>query len=152
MKHLLYDILDTGKHLIVLFRIMQFFYRRVPVVGRCIAHLFRQVIRVYTSCDISPRATIGRACRFPHPLGIVIGDGVVIGDEVGVWQRVTLGSHGRGGDCSYPIIGNRAKIYENASVLGAVTVGQESVIGAHSLVLCDVPQGKTAIGIPARIK
>lgn len=143
---------DSGVHLLVLFRLMHTLHYKMPFCGRFSAHLVRQVIRFYTSCDISPRASIGSGCYFPHPLGIVIGDGVVIMDNVGIWQRVTLGSHGKKGALAYPRIESGACIYESSSVLGGVTIGGNAVVGAHSLVLSDVPSGKIAIGVPAKIR
>ena len=104
-------------------------------------------------CYISPRARIGRRVRFPHPVGIVIGEGTSVGDEVSIFQHVTLGSHGRTGqERAYPEIERRARVSAGAVVIGGVRVGEEAVVGANAVVLCDVPQGALAVGVPAQIK
>tara|TARA_B110001469_G_C9641891_1_gene322994 strand:+ start:435 stop:725 length:291 start_codon:yes stop_codon:yes gene_type:complete len=88
--------------------------------------------------------------KFPHPIGIVIGEGVLIGDRVKIWHHVTIGSHGKEGvDKAYPVIGNDVKIYVNSSVLGGVKVGNEVIVGAHSLVMKNVPNRKIVAGVPA---
>lgn len=110
----------------------------------------RQVNR--RGCMISYHAELGNV-RFPHPLGIVIGEGVVVEDDVRIWQHVTLGSHGRRGEeGGYPIIRKGVKIFANAVVFGHVMVGADAVIGANAVVNKDVPKGATAVGIPARSK
>lgn len=111
--------------------------------------LKKRQIRKYAS-DISYQAVIGKNVSFPHPIGIVIGVGVVIQDNVGIWQHVTLGSVGKG-SMIYPVINKGAKLFANCQVIGNVTIGANAKIGASSLVLNDVPEDKTAVGIPAKI-
>jgi len=103
------------------------------------------------SCDISYDAIIGNSISFPHPTGIVIGLGVIIEDNVRIWQNVTLGSKGNK-EKEYPHIKNNVKIYCSAQILGNVTVGEGSIVGACSLVLEDIPDNAIAIGIPAKTK
>lgn len=103
------------------------------------------------SCDISYDAIIGKNISFPHPTGIVIGLGVIIEDNVKIWQNVTLGSKGNI-EKEYPHIKNNVKIYCSAQILGNVTVGEGSIVGACSLVLEDIPDNAIAIGIPAKTK
>lgn len=108
--------------------------------------------RVLSSCHISPDANIGRRVRFPHPTGIVIGADTQIGDNVRIFQHVTLGSHGRPGqEVGYPIIESDVTIFAGAMVIGSVHIGQSAIIGAGSLVLNDVPHRAIVAGVPAKI-
>jgi len=109
-------------------------------------------MRIYSGCDISPRAKIGRNLTLPHPIGIVIGEGVVVGDNVMIWQHVTLGSKGRTGEpFQYPSVGNNVRIFVGATVIGSVRIGVGATVGAHSLVLHDVPDHATVAGCPASV-
>jgi len=88
----------------------------------------------------------------PHPIGVIIGDGVVIKDNVMIFQQVTLGSHGkRTEEMRYPVIESGVKIYAGAKIIGGVTIGENAIIGANSVVNVDVPAGATAVGIPCKI-
>lgn len=139
-------------HLIGLYRLSRYCKIKVPIVGATMSVLIRHFMRFYTSCDISPLAIIESRVTFPHPTGVVVGDGVVIHSGAKIWQQVTIGSHGKlGQGMKYPVIGNNVRIYAKASVIGGVSIGDSAVIGAHSLVLNDVSAGQTAIGVPARI-
>jgi serine O-acetyltransferase len=123
---------------------------RNVVVNIILLHLKnRQLVRY--GCDISYQAVIGKNISFPHPIGIVVGVGSVIEDNVMIWQNVTLGSKGAETKV-YPYIKSNVKIFSGAQILGSVTVGENSRIGAFSLVLKDVPANSTAVGIPAQIK
>lgn len=105
------------------------------------------------SCQISYKSTIGKGLSLPHPIGIVIGDGVTIEDNVKIWQGVTLGSHGKKEEClAYPYICSGVKIYADTIVLGDVKIGFDSTLGAKSMVLKDVPPNYIAFGIPAKFK
>jgi serine O-acetyltransferase len=102
---------------------------------------------------LPPRQPVPLSTRFPHPVGIVIGEGVRLGERVTIYQSVTLGG-ARLGDWKagrYPSIGDDVTIFAGAVILGAVTVGAGATIGANSVVLSDVPPGHTAVGAPARI-
>jgi len=103
------------------------------------------------SCDIAYTARIGKDVRFGHPLGIVVGNGSIIEDHVRIWQNVTLGSHGRGGEKKYPTIREGARIYAGAVIVGGVTVGKNAVVAANSVVNIDVPDGCVAAGVPCKI-
>lgn len=110
--------------------------------------------RIYSkySCMIAPTARFGRGILFAHPVGVVIGEGVVIGDECIIFQNVTIGkrSLGEGG---YPRIGNRVVIFAGAQILGEIELADDVTVGALSLVTESflVP-GSKAVGIPARMK
>lgn len=100
---------------------------------------------------ISLDAIIGPGLRLPHPVGIVVGSQVHVGDAVTLYQHVTLG---RGTDAfeAYPRVGDHCVIYAGAVVVGGVCVGDRSVIGANAVVVCDVPRDSLAVGVPAKIK
>lgn len=124
-------------------------HRRNIINNIIILWLKKRQIKRY-ACDISYQSKIGIGIRFPHPLGIVIGIGAVVKDNVMIWQNVTLGSVGKSELC-YPTIENNVKLYSSCQILGSVIIGENAKVGASSLVLIDVPKNKTAIGIPAKI-
>lgn len=145
-------LLSMQFHVLVLYRLSHYFYTRVPLIGKLLAEITRHILRAYSSCDISPIAVIGEGVKFPHPTGIVIGNGVKIGAGALIFQQVTIGSHAKADKgFEYPVLGEAVCIYAKSSIVGNVKIGDYAVIGAHSLVLCDVPKGKTALGVPARI-
>lgn len=124
--------------------------RRNIVFNIFIMYLKKKQLLKY-SCDISYQAKIGKNIRFPHPLGIVIGVGSVIEDNVMIWQNVTLGS--KGADTkAYPHIRSNVKIFSAAQIIGGINVGENSRVGAFSLVLKNIPDNSTAVGIPAQTK
>jgi serine O-acetyltransferase len=104
-------------------------------------------------CDISYKSVLGSNIKLPHPIGIVIGDEVIIEDNVTIFQQVTFGSHGkRESKKEYPVIKSGAKIYAGAKIIGGVTIGHNAIIGANSLINIDVPDGSIAYGIPCKVK
>jgi serine O-acetyltransferase len=132
-----------GRHLI---------YKRNFFSKLIVAYLRNKQI-TKRNCHISYNANIDMTIKFPHPIGIVIGDDVVIGKNVKIWQQVTLGSHGKKTqNFDYPIIEEDVKIFAGAKIIGGVTIGKGAIIGANAVVFINVPAGKTAVGIPAKIK
>ncbi|MCK1362225.1 hypothetical protein IVB28_25845 [Bradyrhizobium sp. 199] len=101
-------------------------------------------------CYISTDACLGARLHFPHPVGIVIGEGVKVGDGCTIYQCTTLGRN-KMTDRSYPAVGDNVILYAGAVVIGEVNLGNGSVVGANSVVLRDVPAGSAAVGSPARI-
>ncbi|PKA96791.1 serine O-acetyltransferase [Flavobacteriaceae bacterium MAR_2009_75] len=113
---------------------------------------YKKELIVKRSCDISYNAVIGKKLTLPHPIGIVIGDKVLIEDNVTIFQQVTLGSHGKKSrEKQYPIIRSGAKIYTGAKIIGGVTIGENAIIAANCVVNIDVPPNTVAVGIPCRI-
>lgn len=96
---------------------------------------------------ISPSCTIGNNLYLPHPIGIVVGKGAVLGDNCIIYQNVTLGLKNDG----FPVIGDRVIIYAGAQILGNIKIGDGAVIGANAVVLNDIPAGARAVGVPAKI-
>lgn len=140
--------MKIDKVCVAIYRCSHFFYnKRVTLI----AHLFRILNVVIFSCHISPKARIGKNIKFAHPTGMVIGDGVVIGNDCLIAQNVTLGVKNFYKP-EYPIIGNNVTICANAVVLGDITIEDDVVIGANSTVINDVPKGSIAVGSPARYK
>jgi len=104
-----------------------------------------------TGCDIHPGATIGKRFFIDHATGVVIGETAEIGDDVSLYQGVTLGGVSTNKGKRHPTLGNHIVIGCNASVLGAITIGDNVRIGAGSVVLKDVPDNCTVVGVPGRI-
>ncbi|WP_158569155.1 serine O-acetyltransferase [Pseudotabrizicola alkalilacus] len=102
---------------------------------------------------ISPHAKIGRRLKLPHPTSIVIGEGVIIGDDVTIYQNVTLGGRVLGDwkKGNYPEIAENTVIFAGAVIVGKVRIGRNCVVGANSVVTANIPDNATAVGAPARI-
>lgn len=133
-------------------RIGKFFFKSRWFLFRQIGSYYRIKLITKRNCDISYNAIIGRNVRMPHPIGIVIGDGVVIKDNVMIFQQVTFGSHGRKGrEMNYPTIEKGVKIYAGAKIVGGITIGENAIIGANAVVNIDVPANTVAVGIPCKI-
>jgi serine O-acetyltransferase len=101
--------------------------------------------------DIHPAARFGRRVFIDHGVGVVIGETAVIGDDVLIYQQVTLGGVSTNKGKRHPTIENNVVIGAGSKVLGNITIGENSKVGANSVVIKDVPPDSTAIGIPARV-
>lgn len=124
-------------------------YQRRKGLGRKWAALVHKFWSVVTGAEISPDTQIDGGLILPHPNGVVIHPDVVIGPNCIIFQQVTLGEN-RGGE-GVPRLGGHVDIGPGARILGPVTIGDHAVIGANAVVLQDVPAGKVAVGVPARI-
>lgn len=138
----------SGLHAIWAHRIAHHFYKKKLFF---IARLISQVSRFFTGIEIHPGAKIGRRFFIDHGMGVVIGETCEIGDNVTVFQGVTLGGTGKEKGKRHPTIMDNALIATGAKVLGSITVGENSKIGAGSVVLKDVPPNSTVVGIPGRV-
>ena len=118
---------------------------------RLAARVLSQIARFYTGVDIHPGAQLGRRLFIDHATGVVIGETAIVGDDVTLYQGVTLGGTGKGHGKRHPTICNNVFIGNNANVLGNITVGENSRVGAGSVVLSDVPPNSTVVGVPAHI-
>ena len=118
---------------------------------KLLARIISQLTRWFTGIEIHPGATIGRRCFIDHGMAVVIGETTEIGDDVTIYQGVTLGGTGKDTGKRHPTIGNRVIVASGAKVLGPFKVGDDSKIGAGSVVLKEVPPGYTVVGIPGTI-
>jgi serine O-acetyltransferase len=118
---------------------------------RLLARVLSQVGRFYTGVDIHPGALIGERLFIDHATGVVIGETAIVGNDVTIYQGVTLGGTGKGHGKRHPTICDSVFIGNNANILGDLTVGENSRVGAGSVVLSDVPPNSTVVGVPAHI-
>jgi serine O-acetyltransferase len=137
-----------GFHAILFHRLAHWLYNKgVPLVPRVIS----QTSRFLTGVDIHPGARIGRRFFIDHGMGVVIGETAEIGDDVLIYQGVTLGGTGNEKGKRHPTLGNHVVIGSGAKVLGSIKVGNHVKIGAGSVVVKPVPDHCTVVGIPGRI-
>lgn len=115
------------------------------------ARILSQIARFFTGVDIHPGALIGRRLFIDHGTGVVIGETAIVGSDVTIYQGVTLGGTGKGHGKRHPTVCDGVFIGNNANLLGNITVGENSRVGAGSVVLSDVPPNSTVVGVPAHI-
>ena len=118
---------------------------------RLLARWLSQVVRLFTGIEIHPAAQIGRRLFIDHGMGVVVGETTVIGDEVTIYQGVTLGGTGKEQGKRHPTIGDGVVIGAGSRVLGNIEIGHNSRIGAGSVVLRSVPDDSTVVGVPGHI-
>lgn len=137
-----------GFHAVILHRIAHFLYRQRLFV---LARLVSTFSRFITSIEIHPGARIGKRLFIDHGLGVVIGETAEIGDDVLLYQGVTIG--GTGNECGkrHPTLGNRVVVGTGASVLGNIRLGDDVRVGAGAVVVHSVPASSTVVGIPGRV-
>lgn len=138
----------AGLHAIWAHRLAHAFYKRKFYF---IARVISQISRFFTGVEIHPGAKIGRRFFIDHGMGVVIGETCEIGDNVTVFQGVTLGGTGKEKGKRHPTVNDNALIATGAKVLGSITIGENSKVGAGSVVLKDVPPNSTVVGIPGKI-
>jgi serine O-acetyltransferase len=138
----------SGYHAILFYRFANLAWRRqFYLIGRLISNLGRFV----TGIEIHPGAKIGQRFFIDHGMGVVVGETSEVGDDVTLYQGVTLGGTSLKKGKRHPTIGDGVIIGSGAQVLGPLNVGSGARIGANAVVLQDVPQGATMVGIPAKI-
>lgn len=115
------------------------------------ARLLSQAARLLTGIEIHPAAKIGRRLFIDHGMGVVIGETTEVGDDVTMYQGVTLGGTGKERGKRHPTIGNNVMLSAGAKVLGAITIGNNSKIGAGAVVIRPVPPDCTVVGVPGRV-
>lgn len=141
-------LLYPGVHAIIYHRFAHFLSRHgLRFLARCVS----QWSRFWTGVEIHPGAQIGRRFVIDHGMGIVIGETAEVGDDVLLYQGVTLGGTGKEQGKRHPTIGNNVLVGSGAKVLGPFTVGDHSRIASNAVVLSEVPPNSTAVGVPARV-
>ncbi len=137
-----------GLHALICHRIChKLNYWKIPFIPRLIS----QISRFFTGIEIHPGATIGRRFFIDHGMGVVIGETTVIGDDVLIYQGVTLGGTGKETGKRHPTVCDNVVIGAGAKVLGNILIGTGARIGAGSVVIDSVPEHSTVVGIPGRI-
>lgn len=136
-----------GFHAVVLHRLAHRLYlRHVPVLPRVVSHFNRWI----TGIEIHPGAQLGRRLTIDHGMGVVIGETAEVGDDVLLYQGVTLGNARFQRGKRHPTVGNNVVIGAGAKVLGPITVGDGARVAAGAVVVNDVPPNTTAAGVPAK--
>lgn len=141
-------LLYSGLHAIVVHRISHWLFKaNIPLVPR----LLSQIARFFTGIEIHPGARIGDGLFIDHGMGVVIGETSCIGNGVTLYQGVTLGGTGKEKGKRHPNVGDNVVIGTGAKILGNITIGENSYVGANAVVLHDVPANSTVVGVPGRI-
>lgn len=141
-------LLYSGLHALWIYRIHHWLWVHHR---RFLARLLSQTARLITGIEIHPGAQIGRRFFIDHGMGVVIGETTIIGDDVTLYQGVTLGGTGKETGKRHPTIANNVVIGTGARVLGNIVIGENSRVGAGSVVLRDVPDNSTVVGVPGHI-
>jgi serine O-acetyltransferase len=138
----------AGLHAVWFYRINHGLWDRgFLLLGRWLS----QWARLWTGIEIHPGAQIGRRLFIDHGMGVVIGETAIVGDDVTLYQGVTLGGTGKEKGKRHPTIEDRVVVGDGAKILGNITVGKNSRIGAGSVVLRNVPDDSTVVGVPGHI-
>lgn len=135
-------------HAVIHHKISHFLYKKKFIF---LARLVSQISRFLTGIEIHPGALIGKYLFMDHGMGIVIGETSVIGENVTVYHGVTLGGVSLEKGKRHPTVGNNVIIGAGAKVLGNITIGDNSKIGANSVILKDIPKDSVAVGVPGKI-
>lgn len=141
-------LLYSGLHAIIAYRISHALYlAKIPFLPRFIS----QMAKFFTGIEIHPGATIGKGLFIDHGMGVVIGETSVIGDNVTLFQGVTLGGTGKEKGKRHPTLGNNIVVGTGAKVLGNIRVGDGVMVGANAVVVKDIPADSTVVGVPGRV-
>src|SRR6266700_2810915 len=138
----------AGLHAVWFYRVNHWFWNHRFFF---LARWFSQVARLLTGIEIHPGAKIGRRLFIDHGMGVVIGETTIVGDDVTLYQGVTLGGTGKEHGKRHPTVEDQVVVGGGAKILGNITVGKNSRIGAGSVVLRNVPDNSTVVGVPGHI-
>jgi serine O-acetyltransferase len=141
-------LLYPGVRAMIDHRVAHWFYKHKHFY---IARAISQRSRKRTGIEIHPGATIGKRLVIDHGMGIVIGETAIVGDDCLLYQGVTLGGSGKEKGKRHPTLGNNVLVGAGAKVLGSFTVGDNARIAANAVVLNEIPENATAVGVPARV-
>jgi serine O-acetyltransferase len=145
-----FEILTTypGVHALLFHRLAHFLWSiKLKLIARILSHL----ARILTGIEIHPGAQIGRRFFIDHGMGVVIGETAIIGDDCTLYHGVTLGGTTWKKGKRHPTLKNNVVIGAGAKVLGPITLGNNSKVGSNAVVVTDIPNDSTAVGIPAKI-
>ena len=137
-----------GLHALIFYRLAHFFARRRLIL---LPRLISQFARFITGIEIHPGAKIGEGFFIDHGMGVVIGETAEVGDNVTLYQGVTLGGTGKEKGKRHPTLGNNVVVGSGAKILGPLKIGDNVRVGAGAVVLNDVPPNTTVVGIPGRV-
>lgn len=141
-------LLYSGLHAIIFHRLAHLLCKaKIPIIPRAIS----QLARFITGIEIHPGATIGKGLFIDHGHGVVVGETSIIGDNVTLFQGVTLGGTGRETGKRHPTVGNNVVVGAGAKVLGDIEIGENSYIGANAVVIKNVPPNATVVGVPGHV-
>ena len=141
-------LLYPGVHAIIFHRLAHFLHtKKIPFIPRVLS----QISRFITGIEIHPGAKIGKGLFIDHGMGVVIGETTVIGKNVALFQGVTLGGTGKETGKRHPTLDNNIVVGAGAKILGNITIGSNSYIGANAVVIKDVPSNSTIVGVPWRV-
>jgi serine O-acetyltransferase len=138
----------SGLHAIIAYRINHLFWKAGL---KFIARWFAQIARFFTGIEIHPAAQIGKGLFIDHGMGVVIGETSIVGDNVTLFQGVTLGGTGKETGKRHPTLGDNIVVGAGAKILGNINIGSNSYIGANAVVLRDVPSNSTVVGVPGHV-
>ncbi len=141
-------LLYPGFHIVVAHKLAHWLYKHELLF---LARFVSQLARFFTGIEVHPGATIGRRLFIDHGKGIVIGETATIGDDCTIYHGVTLGGTGKENRKRHPDIGDRVMVGCGAKILGPIQIGNDVKIGANAVVLKDVEDNCTVVGIPGRI-
>ncbi|MBF0385500.1 MAG: serine O-acetyltransferase [Candidatus Omnitrophica bacterium] len=141
-------IFYPGLHALIFYRIAHCLWiGRLKIIARAVS----QLARFLTGIEIHPGARIGQGFFIDHGMGVVVGETSIVGNNVTIYQGVTLGGTGKETGKRHPTIGNNVVIGAGAKVLGNIEIGSNSYIGANAVVINSVPENATVVGVPGRV-
>ena len=141
-------LLYPGLHAVIGHKISNFLYRKDLFFS---ARLVSQIFRFFTNIEIHPGAQINGTLFIDHGAGIVIGETAIIGNEVTIYHGVTLGGTGKDVGKRHPTVREGALVSAHAQVIGPIEIGKNSKVGAAAVVVADVPEDVTVVGVPAKV-
>ncbi|HAU5069850.1 TPA: serine O-acetyltransferase [Clostridioides difficile] len=141
-------LLYPSVHAMIMHRMAHALYKKKKLFT---ARLISQISRFMTGIEIHPGAKMGEGILIDHGMGVVIGETAEVGNRVTIYQGATLGATGKDTGKRHPTVGDDVLIGAGTKILGPLNIGSNSKIGANSVVVKDVPNGATVVGIPAKI-
>lgn len=145
------SLTSPGLHAVWSYRLAHRLWRHGGAAA-LVARVLMHVVRMFTGVEIHPGAVIGRRLYIDHGMGVVIGETAQLGDDVLLFHGVTLGGRSSRAGKRHPTLGDRVMVGTGARILGPITIGDDTAVGANAVVVKDVPAGSVAVGVPARVR